>query len=311
MKQTYAIGIDVGGSSLKCGIVSSAGDIVHYSLRSLDNVKTEAAVIGLIANVIRNCTLMAGGAVSGVGIGFPGIVDDNVIIGGADNLPGFKNLPLGTILEKDTRNRIYIDNDANMMAFGELVYGAGRNCSDMVFLTVGTGIGGALVINNKLYGGYKNRGTELGHVILQRNGVPCSCGAKGCFEAYASVTALINDYRIIKNGKMLDVNGKIIVEQYLQNEKDALSVMDRHFDYMATGIAGFINVFSPQKIVVGGGISEAGDFYIREIESRVKQIAMPATMENTTIVAAALGNKAGMLGCAARAFEADIIPQMQ
>lgn len=303
MQDTYAIGIDVGGSSLKCGLVNNAGEIVHSFLQPLAGADTEQDVVTYIANAIQQCASEAPGAPRCVGIGFPGIVEDNIVIGGADNLPGFENLPLGEILKQKTGYDIVIDNDANMMGMGELAFGAGRGCSDIVFITVGTGIGGAFVIDGKLCGGYKNRGAELGHIILQHNGKPCSCGARGCFEAYASVTALINNYTKLAKDTSLQVNGRLIVEKYLQHDTDAMLAMCSHFDYMATGIASLVNVFSPQKIVIGGGISEAGSFYIDEISERIKRIAMPAALQYTTLAAASLGNHAGLLGCAARAFK--------
>lgn len=302
MSAIYAIGIDVGGSSLKCGVVERTGEIVHSFLKSLDGAHTEQAVICLIAEAIQQCSGAVEGNVACAGIGFPGIVDDNRVIGGADNLPGFEDLPLGEILNQQTGLDIIIDNDANMMGLGELAFGSGKGCSDIVFLTVGTGIGGAVVINGKLYGGYRNRGAELGHMILQHNGAPCTCGAKGCFEAYASVTALVNNYRHISKDTGTGVNGRYIVEQYLLHNAGAIRAMHSHFDYMAAGIAGLVNIFSPQKVVIGGGISEAGSFYIDEIETRVRNTAMPAALAHTTITAATLGNQAGLLGCAAKAW---------
>ncbi|ANH83716.1 sugar kinase [Niabella ginsenosidivorans] len=298
----YAIGIDVGGSSLKCGVINGAGEVVYALVQPMSAAGSEAAIITLITAAIRQCAAVVPGAVAGVGIGFPGIVEDNVVIGGADNLPGFENVPLGKLLQQQTGYRIIIDNDANMMGFGELTYGAAKGCSDLVFLTVGTGIGGALVIDKKLYGGYKNRGTELGHMIIQHNGTRCSCGARGCFEAYASITALIRNYKALRNNKEVAVDGKMIVTRYLQHQPEAVAAMQKHFEYMAAGIAGLVNIFSPQKVVIGGGISEAGAFYIKEIATRVKLLAMPVTMQHTTLAAAALGNRAGLLGCAARVF---------
>ncbi|SMD03332.1 ROK family protein [Pedobacter nyackensis] len=302
MTQSYAIGIDVGGSSLKCGLVSNTGEVIYSFLFPLNNILTEGEVIALINAAIRKCVEHAPEKVIGVGIGFPGIVDQNVVIGGADNLPGFENLDLGKIIETSTSLKVVIDNDANMMGWGELIYGAAADCTDVVFITVGTGIGGGLIIDGKLYGGYKNRGTELGHITILHGGIKCSCGSSGCFEAYASVTALINDYALLHGTGPEGITGKMIVENYLAKEQKAISAMENHFDYMATGIASYVNVFSPQKIVLGGGISESGKFYIEEIRSRVMERAMPGTAQYTHIVAAKLGNQAGLLGCAARVF---------
>lgn len=302
MAQSYAIGIDVGGSSLKCGLVNEMGEVIYSFLFPLNNVLTEGEVIALINAAIRKCVEHAPAQVIGVGIGFPGIVDQNIVIGGADNLPGFENLDLGKIIAGSTSLNVVIDNDANMMGWGELIYGSAGNCTDVVFITVGTGIGGGLIINGKLYGGYKNRGTELGHITIQHGGARCSCGSSGCFEAYASVAALINDYAELHGTDAEGITGKMIIDKYRANEAQAIEVMEKHFDYMATGIASFVNVFSPQKVVIGGGISESGDFYIEEIKRRVLEIAMPGTVQFTRIVAAKLGNQAGLLGCAARVF---------
>lgn len=302
MTQSYAIGIDVGGSSLKCGLVNGAGDVIYSFLFPLNNVLTEGEVIALINAAIRKCVEHAPKKVLGVGIGFPGIVDDNIVIGGADNLPGFENLDLGKIIAGSTSLNVVIDNDANMMGWGELIYGSAAHCTDVVFITVGTGIGGGLIIDGKLYGGYKNRGTELGHITIQHGGAKCSCGSSGCFEAYASIAALVNDYAALHGTDTEGISGKMIVENYHANEPQAMKAMQKHFEYMATGIASFINVFSPQKVVIGGGISESGQFYIDEIKTRVMQTAMPGTVQHTRIVSAKLGNQAGLLGCAARVF---------
>lgn len=303
MKQSsYAIGIDVGGTSLKCGLIDQDGGVSYSFIFPLINVTTEGEVIALINAAIRKCAEQAQGHIIGVGIGFPGIIENNIVIGGADNLPGFENLELGKIIATSTSLNVVIDNDANMMGWGELSYGAARNCSDVVFLTIGTGIGGSLIINGRLYGGYRNHGTELGHIIIQEGGTRCSCGASGCFEAYASVSALIKDYASRKEMALENINGRLIVSAYHSGETDAVGVMRKHFDHLATGIASFVNVFSPQKVVLGGGITESGPFYVEEINQRVQQLAMPGTRKYTEVAGALLGNKAGLLGCGGRVF---------
>ncbi|NQX38317.1 glucokinase [Pedobacter steynii] len=305
MSQSYAIGIDVGGSSLKCGVVSQDGKILYSTIVSLKNAKTESAIIELIAETIQGCAKRIKRPILGVGIGFPGIIDDNKVIAGADNLPGFKQLGLSEILQDLTDYTIVMENDANLMGLGEMIYGAAKNCSDVVFLTVGTGIGGAVMIDHKLYAGYRNRGTELGHIVIQHNGLDCACGGKGCLEAYASIPALLSYYQFIHPGlsEVEEVDGKYIIEKYLEGEAYAVKAMGLHFDYMATGIISFINIFSPQKIVIGGGISEAGSFYTREIAKRIKSPVVPVSSTDALVVSAKLGNKAGLLGCAANVFE--------
>lgn len=303
MKQSsYAIGIDVGGTSLKCGLVNQDGGISYSFLFPLLNVTTEGEVIALINAAIRKCAEQAQGKVIGVGIGFPGIVENNTVIGGADNLPGFDNLELGKIIAASTSLNVVIDNDANMMGWGEFSYGAAKHCTDVVFITIGTGIGGSLVINGALYGGYRNHGTELGHIIIQQGGLACSCGASGCFEAYASVSALINDYAIVKGINPDGINGRTVVSAYHAGEREAVAALNRHFDHLATGVASLVNVFSPQKVVLGGGITESGAFYVQEVRTRVHGLAMPAASKYTTVTGALLGNQAGLLGCGGRVF---------
>lgn len=303
MNQLNAIGIDVGGSSIKCGVVNAHGEILYSTNISLKNVKTHGAVIGHMTEAINACAKRYDDSILGVGVGFPGIIENNVVIAGGINLPGFRNVELGNILKLVTRKNIIIDNDANLMGLGELTYGAAKDCSDAVFITVGTGIGGAVLIDSKLYGGFKNRGTELGHIIINHKGKACACGARGCLEAYASITAMVNHYQSICKDTPENVDAKYIVSRYMLRESDAIEVMESHFDYMATGIVSFINLFNPQRIIIGGGISESGSFYIREIEKRVLALAVPTGPGSAQIVAAGLGNKAGLLGCAANVFQ--------
>ncbi|SHM75673.1 ROK family protein [Flavobacterium chilense] len=301
--QSYAIGIDIGGTSLKCGVVNELGEILFSFLVSLSEAKTEEEIITLIVNAITQCTAQLNEPIVGIGIGFPGLIENNVIVGGGVNLPGFEQLPLGKILNDRTGHHIVIDNDANLMGLAEVMYGAAKDSDDAIFLTIGTGIGGAIMIDKKLFGGYKNRGAELGHTVIQQNGIQCACGGQGCLETYASVTALIKHYKTQNNIADENIDGKTIIEKYLANEDHAIKTMQHHFDYLAAGIVNCVNIFSPQKVIIGGGISEAGQFYIDELTHRVKKTAIPVSFSNTEIVAATLGNKAGLLGACANAFQ--------
>ncbi len=282
--QSYAIGIDVGGTSLKCGVVNEFGEVLFSHLVSLKEAETEQEIINLIINVIQQCTERLNESIVGIGIGFPGVIEENVIIGGADNLPGFVKFPLGKVLS-------------------ELSYGAAKYSSDAVFLTVGTGIGGAILIDHRLYSGFKNHGAELGHIVIEYGGLACSCGGRGCLEAYASITALLEFYKKESRNSSDQIDGKYLIEKYHAGEAAAVKALERHFDYLASGVISFINIFSPQKVVIGGGISESGPFYINEIIKRVEKRVIPITAKHTEIVAANLGNKAGILGCAARVFQ--------
>ncbi|WP_008587038.1 ROK family protein [Niabella soli] len=305
----YAIAIDVGSTYVRSGLINLKGEIVYSFKMPSKAVLSEGEIIALINAAVRKCAGAADGPVLGVGIGFPGIVENNVILGGADNLPGFHNVDLGALIADSTGLNVLVDNDANMMAWGELQFGAGKNCSDAVFLTIGTGIGGSALINNKLYGGYRNKGMEFGHIIINFDGPPCSCGGNGCFEAYASIKALIRDYARLTGRKVSEINGKIITHNYLAGEAAAVEVMNLHFHYMAAGITSLINIFSPQKVIIGGGVSDSGSFYVREISKRVAERAMPDAFSDSEIVSSQMGNESCLLGCASRVFSTPVLLQ--
>lgn len=195
----YAIGIDLGGTSVKYALIDNEG-VFHFQgkLPSKADVSAEA-VIGQLVTACKEAmasALQLGVAVEGIGIGTPGIVDETnrIVLGGAENIKGWENLNLADRIEAETGLPVQMGNDANLMGLGETMYGAGQGAQNVVFLTVGTGIGGAVVIGGKLFNGFANRGTELGHVPLIANGEPCACGSVGCLEHYASTSALVRRF---------------------------------------------------------------------------------------------------------------------
>jgi glucokinase len=231
------------------------------------------------------------------------VVDNGVVLGGAENLDGWVDLDLSTIFSNAFGLPVFVENDANVMGLGESVYGAAKDCTDVLFFTVGTGIGGAMIINGNLYGGYKNRGAELGHFVIEHKGIDCNCGGRGCLEAYASTSALVREYAARTGKDAESIDGRYIVNEFMAGEKHAVECMDWHAGYLGHGIASFINTFAPQKVVIGGGISEAGQFYIDLIKEAVFKYVMPDCARYTEIVGATLGNTAGCLGAASLVFK--------
>ena len=312
MKTRYVIGLDLGGTSVKYALIDDKGSFHHQGkLPSYANVSSEA-IIGQLLEAVKETKNVADTFnvhVEGVGIGTPGIVDgaERIVLGGAENLAGWENLPLADRMEQESGLPVRIGNDANMMGLGEMMFGAGKGCRNIVFVTVGTGIGGAVLIDGKLFGGYANRGTELGHVPLIADGERCACGSVGCLEHYASASALVRRFRhrLERAGTPVpdaEINGELIVRLYKENDTSAVESMNEHFDFLGHGIAGFINIFSPQLVVVGGGLSESGDFYIEKISESAFKYAIPDCAVNTRIVSASLGNRAGCLGAASLFF---------
>lgn len=312
MEKHYAIGIDLGGTSVKYALIDSEGEF-HYQgkIPSRADESADAVIhqLTLAIDDIAEYTELQDISIRGIGIGTPGIVDETnrTIIGGAENIKGWENIPLADCIEERTGLPTSIGNDANLMGLGETQYGAGKGATHVVFLTIGTGIGGAVVIDGKLFNGFANRGTELGHVPLIANGEKCACGSIGCLEHYASTAALIRRFRqrIADAGIFYPsrkINGELIVRLYKEGDKIATQSLDEHCDFLGHGIAGFINIFSPQRIVIGGGLSEAGEFYIRKVSEKARHYAISDCAVNTEIMAASLGNRAGCIGAASLIF---------
>lgn len=312
MKTEYAIGIDLGGTTVKYALIDSEGQF-HFvgRLPSHADISAEAVIEQLITAIdeLKTFAAQQNYPIQGIGIGTPGIVDttNRIVLGGAENIKGWENLNLADRIEEATGLFTQLGNDANLMGLGEACYGAAQGCTHAVFITVGTGIGGAVIIDGKLFNGFANRGTELGHVPLIANGEPCACGSRGCLEHYASTTALVRRFTERAQAAGLnfpdnDVNGERIVKLYQAGDPIAQECLDEHCDYLGHGISGFINIFSPPKIIIGGGLSEAGEFYIRKVSEKAHAYAIPDCAVNTEIVAATLGNKAGSIGAASLIF---------
>ena len=303
----YAIGIDLGGTSIKYALVDKAGNsFFEGKLPSFASVSAAKVMEQLIkaATLLKDEAAKQDWNVLGIGLGTPGIVDETnrIVLGGAENIIGWENIDVASLMEKQMSLPVVVGNDANLMGLGETMYGAGQGAQNVVFLTVGTGIGGAVVIGGKLFNGYANRGTELGHVPLIANGEHCACGAVGCLEYYASTSALTKRFSILAKEQNLsfdtEINGELIVRLYHEDFPLAVECMNEHFYYLGRGIAGFVNIFSPQRIVIGGGVAESGSFYLEKIRAVFKKHVIADCALNTKIVAAELGNKAGLIGAA-------------
>jgi len=302
----YAAGIDLGGTFVKFALVSENGDILFDDKLSIGGKALREDILDTVSKAIRIIVQKAAESnieVIGIGLGSPGIIDGGIVHGGADNLNRWENINLSGLYSAEFGLPVLVDNDANVMGLGEAVYGAAKGCTDVIFLTVGTGIGGAIIMNGQLYGGYKNRGTEMGHVTIDHKGIACNCGGRGCLEAYASTSALISQYAKRSGINPDEINGHYIVGKFLEGETAAVECMQEHTDYLGHAIAGFMNTFAPQKVIIGGGISEAGQFYIEMIKKSAFSYVMPDCSKFTDIVGATLGNSAGCLGAASLIFK--------
>lgn len=288
------IGIDIGGMSIKIGVVDNNKIIERASL-PVDPQADAAEITDGIAGVCSD--LMSRYPVSAVGVGAPGLISHGRIT--AVNLP-FYDFPLEKTLEDKLKTTVKVENDANCAALGESAAGAAVNEDNTILLTIGTGIGSGIIIDNRIYSGTGHAG-EAGHMCIDINGIPCNCGRAGCWEQYASATALIKqvkraaaenpDSELAKLAGEQAVTGMTVFEAMDRGCPVAEAVFDRYLDYLASGIMNLINLFSPELVLISGGISNAGDKLIKPLSAKISS--------DVPVRIAALKNDAGIIGAAA------------
>ncbi|MFQ5584710.1 MAG: ROK family protein [Calditrichia bacterium] len=303
----FAIGIDLGGTAIKYGICSGDGKIVsRFEKPSRADVSA--------GDILQDLTVAAQEALAqaessqlnivAVGIGTPGSVDihKGYLRSGTPNFKNWKNVAIRNALEKNLGLPVFVDNDANMMAYGEFRFGAGKGADNVVCITLGTGIGGGIIIGKKLFRGTFWAGSEVGHMSIDYAGKKCRCGGTGCWELYASASAMVRNYHSLHPWES-PVGAREIFKRYELKEEPAVRVVEEEIAMSAVGLANLVNIFNPHKIIIGGGLSEAGDWFIERITNKVRERAMEDAINSVEIVRAALGNKAGLLGAAALALE--------
>jgi len=286
---TVFIGIDIGGTSIKYAAVAN-GEILWSDTKPTNASLSRDELISNIHDCVNKIQSLKYD-IKAVGIGTPGLVDVNTgfVKGGAFNLPDWENLPLGQIMKDKTGLPVFVDNDANLMGLGE--YSQQSNLGkNVIFITIGTGIGGAIIINGELYRGSNFAGGELGCIPMKIDGI------EGFWEDFASTTAMVKSYKDKKGDASGEIDGKYILEQYSIGEPLAKEIVEQNTQLLGQGIAAYINIFNPDNIIIGGGISEAGDVYIDKIRYNAFKYAMKDCKEGVNISAAKLGNKAGFLG---------------
>lgn len=305
------IGIDLGGTNIAAGIVDESGKILAQ-----DSVPTLAErpieeIVADMAAVSKKVMADAGLAekdIKAIGVGCPGsVVNETGMVAYSNNIK-MKNVPLAELIRKHIDLPVNLENDANAAAFGEYVIN-GNNAGTFVFITLGTGVGGGVVIDGKIFRGFNGAGAELGHMTLVHGGVDCSCGKKGCWESYASVTALIRQTKeAMENNpdslmhKLAEESGKVCgrtaFEAAKQGDTAAQAVVDKYIEYVADGIVSMVDLFQPEKLIIGGGISKEGDYLLNPIKKFVEANDYNKYLPKTKIEIATLFNDAGIIGAA-------------
>ncbi|MBQ8304312.1 MAG: ROK family protein [Clostridia bacterium] len=310
----YRLGIDLGGTNIAAGVVDE-----DYKIIGTGKVKTGAhrsndEIADDMAKAARMAIKDAGidiSEITAMGIGSPGsVIPSKGIVATSNNLK-FSNLPLCAMMKERLGVDFYIENDANAAAYGELLAGAGKGCKNFVAITLGTGVGSGIIIDGKIFSGSNNAGGELGHTVIVVDGEACTCGRKGCWEAYASATALIRQTKAemeankqsimwkLCDGDINRVNGKTAFDAMRENDESGIKVVKEYIRYIAIGITNVINIFQPEVLCIGGGISKEGNVLTKPITQFVENGRFSKNIERQTVVkVAALGNDAGIIGAA-------------
>lgn len=305
------IGIDIGGMSVKGLVVDKEGNIFAEDVQKTGAEEGAEAVVENILELIGRL-VAAHPDCKAIGIGSPGLIDSkNGVVVFAANL-GFADVRLGERVEKRFALPVKLTNDANAAALGEVRFGAGKGMENAVLVTLGTGVGGGIVADGKLFEGGHSAGAEIGHMVIHRGGKQCSCGRKGCMEAYSSATALMAKVReemvAHPESKMWQtytpetVSGRTMFE-YLDKDETAKAVFDWYTENLACGLSNLGNIFRPDVIMLGGGISGSGDTLIKPLQKILDgEVLGGNDYAHIRISVATLGNKAGALGAAALNF---------
>lgn len=312
MEKKYYVGIDLGGTFIKGGIVDSEGNIIYQDKTPTEKEKGGEAVVKNIAALTEQVIKSAGltkAQIVGIGMGVPGMIDSKTGVVIYSNNLVWKDFAIAKGLQELTGLNVSIANDANVAALGEVKFGVAKDYENAILITLGTGVGGGIVADGKLFEGNKSAGAELGHSVIVVGGEQCTCGRKGCLEAYASATALIRDTKRAmdahKDSKMWEIGGLDEVTgktafDYKDTDVYAKEVVERYIEMLGVGLANFANEFRPEAIILGGGVCAQGDALVQPLQAYLNRELFAGTLgPQVKILIAKLGNSAGLLGAAA------------
>lgn len=311
----YVAGVDIGGTNTKIGIVSDEGRIVaKESIKTL-SIEGVDATLKRIWETIKELLLknqINYEDLLGVGMGIPGPVREQEIVGFFANFPWEKNLNIAKLFRNISGKETKLENDVNVIALGEARHGAGKGAKTSVTIALGTGIGGGIYIDGKILSGFNGAGGEVGHMKLVKDGKLCGCGQKGCFEAYASATGIereaISRLKVNKtnklyqklNGEIDKVEAKDVFDCAKEGDLFSLDIVDYEAEYLAMGIGNVLNLINPEKIILAGGVSLAGDILLNKVKEKLPKYAMSVALENGfSIELGVLGNDSGIYGASA------------
>ena len=309
----YYIGVDLGGTGIKAGVVNEKGEILS---KGSTPTMAERPYQAVIADIATLCKTVAADAnitveeIEAIGVGVPGICDPKTgIIPKCTNL-GWFDVPFVSELQSHIAKPVIVDNDATVAGFAEYIAGVSAGTHSSVFVSLGTGVGGGIIINGRPYSGAHGVGSEIGHMNIAMGGELCTCGNRGCFERYASATSIIRDAKraVAENpnsaimekcgGDVEKINAKIVIDAAKEGDAVAKEVFDGYVNGLAHGLVNLINVIDPEVIVLGGGVSMAGEFLLDAVREAMKPLIFFKSMPYADVKLATLGADAGIIGAA-------------
>jgi glucokinase len=307
------IGVDLGGTKIETVVADADGTVLGEDLRPTLAAEGPSAVIARIADSIHEACTKANVAAAdtlGIGISSPGPAKPKEgIVTDAPNLPGWHNIHVTKLLSDAVGVPSLLENDANAAAYGELRFGAARGLQHIVYVTLGTGIGGGIIIDGKIYEGASGAAGEVGHMIVLPDGPVCNCGNRGCVEALSAGPAIARDAAALiaggKAAKLAELAGespptaKLVYAAALQGDDEAREIIHRAGYYLGLGLVGILNIFDPQALILGGGLVNMGDLYLGPALDTARKGAFPQITADALITTAKLGSRAGALGAAA------------
>jgi len=314
MAKTHIIGIDLGGTNIKIGLLNLKAKIISKKSFETRNYKTRDALINKMVQEIRNLLAennIDAKKVAGVGIGVPGLVDTaKGTVHYLVNIPGWIDVPLQNIIRRKLKIDCFVDNDVNVMALGELYFGAAKGAKNILCITLGTGVGGGIIIDGKLYRGSSFSAGEIGHVGINEEGTKCNCGNRGCVETYVGANYIIRNavdrlksgeksiLTKLAGGNLKNITPSLINDAAKKDDRFAKKIWQEAGTHLGSALAGVVNLLNPEKIIIGGGISKTGKDLYDAIRKRINEKAMKVPAKIVKIERSKLGYDAGLVGAA-------------
>lgn len=307
------IGIDVGGTTAKAGVVDEEGKILSKSVCRTGKERAFEDIAADMAELCRRVVRESGhemADIAAVGVGIPGEQDPKSGLVAFCNNLGWVNVPLMQRLREALGLSVYVDNDANVAALAESAFGASRDVKSSILVTLGTGVGGGIVENRRVRTGAHGVGGEIGHMVVVMDGEKCNCGHRGCWEKYASATAIIRMGRALMEekpdcalarqmgGDAANLNAKAVLDLAKAGDADCMGIFETYVKYLCVGLANLINIYDPDMIVLGGGVAYAGDFLLDAVRAALGDYVYCPALSWARVELARLGNDAGIIGAA-------------